>query len=107
MGSIPKIETVEIEHLQIYSLDSTLKRKRKMTEFLNIESQGTTKDRKTQDIIGPTSLRNEMLNETKFYSAENTSKFCAEGAVKNLLHRMQMTDHDIKSFWNLATSTVL
>ena len=102
-----KIETVEIEHLQIYSLDSTSKRKRKMTEFLNIESaQGTTKDRKTQDIIGPTSLRNEMLNETKFYSAENTSKFCAEGAVKNLLHRMQMTDHDINCFWNLATSTV-
>ena len=52
-----KIETVEIEHLQIYSLDSTSKRKRKMTEFLNIESaQGITKDRKTQDIIGPTLL---------------------------------------------------
>ena len=77
-----------------------------MTEFLNIESQGTTKDRKTQDIIGPTSLQNEMLYETKFYSAENTSKFCAECAVKNLLHRMQMTDQDINCFWNLATSTV-
>jgi hypothetical protein len=101
-----KMETVENGHLQLYFLHSTSKRKQKMTEFLNIESQGTTKDRKTQDIIGPTSLQNEMLYETKFYSAENTSKFCAEGAVKNLLHRMQMTDQDINCFWNLATSTV-
>ena len=101
-----KIETVEVGHLRLYSVDVTLKRKWKNTEFLNLESQGTTKGRKTQDIIGPTSLRNETLNETRFYSAKNTSKFCAEGAVKNLLHRMQMTDQDINCSWNLATSTV-
>ncbi len=34
-----------------------------MTEFLTLESQGTTKEKKPQNIIGSTSSQSEILNE--------------------------------------------
>jgi hypothetical protein len=39
-----------------------------------------------------------------FYSSENASKLCGEGALKNMLHMLQMEKSYIDFFWGLATS---
>ena len=44
--------------------------------------------------------------KTPFYSCDNSSKLCAEGALKNMLHLLQMKKEDIDCFWVLATSPV-
>ena len=43
------------------------------------------------------------LNRTKFFNLENTSKYCAEGSVKNLLHMLGLNDADVTLFWQLST----
>ncbi len=40
----------------------------------------------------------------RYYSLENTSKFCAEGYVKNLLNMLRLSEHDVSLFWDLATA---
>jgi hypothetical protein len=44
----------------------------------------------------------ECLVPIQYYSLENTSKFCAEGYVKNLLYMLRLSEHDVTLFWNLA-----
>ncbi len=44
----------------------------------------------------------EMRN--MFYSRENFSKLCAEGAVRNHMNMLHCSPADMTSFWNLATS---
>jgi len=39
-----------------------------------------------------------------FYSRENFSKLCAEGAIRNLMNFLHYSPADLTSFWNLATS---
>jgi hypothetical protein len=39
-----------------------------------------------------------------YYSRENFSKLCAEGAVRNLMNVLHCSSADMTSFWNLATS---
>ena len=46
----------------------------------------------------------EMRN--MFYSRENSSKLCAEGAVGNLMNVLHCSPADMTSFWNLATSSL-
>ncbi len=41
-----------------------------------------------------------------FYSRENLCKLCAEGAVRNLMNVLHCSPADMKSFWNLATSSI-
>ncbi len=40
----------------------------------------------------------------QYYSLENTSKFCADGVVKNLLNVWTLSEHDVCMFWDLATA---
>jgi hypothetical protein len=44
----------------------------------------------------------EGLVPIQYYSLENTSKFCAEGLVKNLLHMLRLSKHDVSVFWDLS-----
>jgi hypothetical protein len=44
----------------------------------------------------------ECLVPIRYYSLENTSKFCAEGSVKNLLYMLRLSEHDVTVFWDLA-----
>jgi hypothetical protein len=46
----------------------------------------------------------ECLVPIPYYSLENTSKFCAEGYVKNLLYMLRLSEHDVTVFWVLATA---
>jgi len=45
-----------------------------------------------------------ITQKMPFYSSENATKLCAEGALKNLLHMLKMEKRDIDLFWGLATS---
>jgi hypothetical protein len=38
-----------------------------------------------------------------FFSAENNSKLCAEGAVKNLLCVLKFTQEQIEEYWDIVT----
>ncbi len=40
----------------------------------------------------------------QYYSLENTSKFCIEGAVKHLLNMWRLSEHAVRMFWDLATT---
>jgi hypothetical protein len=46
----------------------------------------------------------EGLVPIRYSSLENTSKFCAEGSVKNPLNMLRLSEHDVSVFWNLATA---
>jgi hypothetical protein len=46
----------------------------------------------------------ESLVPIQYYSLENTSKFCAEGSVKNLLYMLRLSEHDVTVFWDLMTA---
>ncbi len=43
------------------------------------------------------------LNRNNFFNLENTSKYCAEGSVKNLLHMLGLNDANVTLFWQLST----
>jgi hypothetical protein len=45
-----------------------------------------------------------LSTSNKFFSSDNNSKLCAEGALKNLLYMLKMNLQDIKEFWTLVTS---
>jgi hypothetical protein len=50
-------------------------------------------------------LPSSVLSKTNmFFSGENNSKLCAEGAVKNLLYILKFSTQQIEDFWNLVTS---
>jgi hypothetical protein len=40
----------------------------------------------------------------RYYSLENTSKFCTEGSVKNLLNMLRLSEHDVNVIWDLVTA---
>ncbi len=46
----------------------------------------------------------KCLVPIRHYSLENTSKFYAEGSVKNLLYMLRLSEHDVTVFWDLATA---
>ncbi len=48
----------------------------------------------------------ECLVPIQYYSLENTSKFCAEGSVKNVLYMLRLSEHDVTVFWDLATASL-
>ncbi len=46
----------------------------------------------------------ECLVPIRYYSLQNTSTFCAEGSVRNLLYMLRLSEHDVTVFWKLATA---
>ncbi len=78
-------DVVEITNLHPYSTSTTSKQKRIETDFFHHNNQRyktTANDEKLCD--KQTVLKSPV--PIRYYSLENTSKFCAEGAVKNLLN---------------------
>ncbi len=44
--------------------------------------------------------------ENRFYSEDNLSKLCAEGAVRNLMNMLHCLRDKLDSFWQTATMSV-
>ncbi len=42
--------------------------------------------------------------ENMFYSENNSSKLCTEGAIRNLMNVLDCFIHDMDLFWNILTS---
>ncbi len=97
-------DVIEIANLHPYSTSATSKQKRIETDFFhhhkNQRYQTTANDEKLCD--KQTVL--EGLVPIRYYSLENTSKFCTEGSVKNLLNMLRLSEHDVSVFWDLATA---
>ncbi len=80
----------------------TNKQKRKEKDFLHLQNNKCWTSIKTND--GLRHFTTTLLSTSnKFFSSENNSKLCAEGALKNLLCMLKMNSQDIKEFWTLVT----
>ena len=101
---------MKLSHIQPYVDDDQSKRKRKSTDFLHDQHMVKQKKGKKQEneviCLDDDDDVNKIVTKTPFYSRDNSSKLCAEGALKNMLHLLQMKKEDIDCFWVLATSPV-
>ncbi len=48
----------------------------------------------------------EVQMENTFYSEDNLSKLCAEGAVRNLMNMLHCLRGESDTFWDMATMSV-
>ncbi len=48
----------------------------------------------------------EVQMENRFYSEDDLSKLCAEGAVRNLMNLLHCSRDKLDTFWEMATMSV-
>jgi len=48
----------------------------------------------------------EVQMENRFYSEDNLSKLCAEGAVRNLMNMLHCSRDKLDTIWEMATMSV-
>jgi len=48
----------------------------------------------------------EVQMENRFYSEDNLSKLCAEGAVRNLMNMLHCSRAELDTFLEMATMSV-
>jgi hypothetical protein len=90
-----KKDTVHLGDCKKYNKLDIIPRKRKYTDFFCEIPQ--TKRGKPP----PGQMKN------MFFSDENLSKLCVEGAIQNLLNMLHFLTEDMNIFWELATSDLL
>ncbi len=86
-----------------YSIDNSQSRKRKSPDFfvpLPDTKIASTELSNDDDIVTGSQVENT------FYSMENSSKLCAEGAIGNLMNVLHCLKQDIDLFWSIVTSPV-
>jgi hypothetical protein len=44
--------------------------------------------------------------KNKYYSENNISKLCVEGAIGNLMNILNCSEEDMNLFWSIVTSTM-
>jgi hypothetical protein len=96
-------DVVEIVNLHPYSTSTTSKQKRIETDFFHHHNNQRYKTTANDEKLCDKQTVSECLVPIQYYSLENTSKFCTEGSVKNLLHMLRLSEHDVSVFWDLAT----
>jgi hypothetical protein len=77
-----KTDTVELCHLKKYSVNVTNKQKRKETDFLHLQNNKRRTSINTNDGLKGHSTTTLLAMSHKFFSYDNNSKLCAEGALK-------------------------
>jgi hypothetical protein len=82
----------------------TNKQKRKETDFLHLINNECQTSVKTNDGSKVHSTTTLLSKSNKFFSSDNNSKLCAEGALKNLLYMLNINAQDIEVFWTLVKS---
>ncbi len=98
-----KKEMVHLNDLVKYSTNNSQSRKRKSTDFfvpLPDTKIASTELSNDDDIVTGSQVEN------MFYSVENLSKLCAEGAIGNLMNVLHCSKQDIDLFWSIVTSPV-
>jgi hypothetical protein len=94
-----KTSSVELCNVLPYVIDESSKRKRTSTDFLIRKDLVENETKKRKHLTD--NAANKIVQKTPYFSDENSSKLCAEGALKNLLCMLKMK---INYFWWLATS---
>jgi hypothetical protein len=74
------------------------------TDSLHLQNNKQRTSIKTNDGSKGHSTTTLLSTSNKFFSSDNNSKLCAEGALKKLLCMLKMNAQDIKEFWTLVTS---
>jgi len=98
--------TVDLADCQKYDNKNILSRKRKATDFyqnLQVKKSKIRTSKKSEESSEPPP--GQMKN--MFYSTDNLTKLCAEGAIRNLMNMLQCSAEDTSTFWELATSPLL
>jgi hypothetical protein len=99
-------DTVDLADCQKYDNGVILNRKRKATDFyqnVQVKKSKIRTSKKSEESLEPPP--GQMKN--MFYSEDNLSKLCAEGAIRNLMNMLQCSADDMSTFWELATSSLL
>ncbi len=97
-------DVVEIANLHPYSTSVTSKWKRIETDFFHHHNNQMCKITANDEKLCDKQTVSECLVPIQYYSLENTSKFCTEGSVKNLLNMLRFSEHDVSMYWDLATA---
>jgi hypothetical protein len=95
---------VEIANLHPYSTSATSKQKRIKTDFFHHHNNKMCMAKTNDEKLCDKTTDSECLVPIRYYSLENTSKFCTEGSVKNLLYMLRLSEHDVTVFWDLAAA---
>jgi hypothetical protein len=90
-----KKDTVHLGDCKKYSKLEFIPRKRKSTDFFCEISQSK------RGKPPPGQMKN------MFFSNENLSKLCADGAIQNLLSMLHFLPEDINIFWKSSTSDLI
>ena len=99
-------DTVDLADCQKYDNETILNRKHKATDFyqnLQVKKSKIRTSKKSEESLEPPP--GQMKN--MFYSTDNLTKLCAEGAIRNLMNMLQCSAEDTSTFWELATSPLL
>ncbi len=100
----PKKDTINLGDCKMYNKLDVIPRKCKSTDFFcEIPQIKRGMNKKSDDLLKPP--LGQMKN--MFYSKENSSKLCAEGAIQNLMNMLHFSTEDMIIFWALATSNLL
>ena len=93
-----KTKSVDIKDLQKYFISDKSTKKHKPTDFFL--PQPDAKIPSTMQLDENMSTKDEIQN--KFYSYDNSSKLCAEGAIVNLMNVLYCPEDDMNKFWKIV-----
>ena len=101
-----KKEIVYLNDCQKLDVEATTVRKRKATDFfVPIDAKAAEETIHEAQPDDRLICKNGQLTNI-FFSADNSSKQCAQGSITNLLHMLQCSKEQIDLFWQLANSHV-
>jgi hypothetical protein len=98
-----KTDSIGVGDLKCFSIEDSTKRKQKSTDIFSPLSGKKNASNKQHQ-----SDRSDVQNCTKnrFFSAKNTSKLCAEGAIGNLMNILHCDEIEMKQFWSIVQSPI-
>ncbi len=96
-----KRDPVDLGDCKKYDEVDVSQRKCKSTDFyFDMTTKKCKENKKSDALLNPPTGQMKNL----FYSEENSSKLCSEGAIGNLMNMPHCSKKDMELFWELATS---
>jgi hypothetical protein len=90
-------DTVDFGDCKKYDETNVSQRKRKSTDFyFDMTDKKGKANKKSDELLNPPTGKNKSI----FYSEENSSKLCAEGAIGNLMNMLHCSKEDMELFGN-------
>ncbi len=93
------IDYFDLEDLKCFSMDDSVPRKQKSTEFYTFLS-GKKNASTEQHQYDRSDL--QCCTKNMFYSEKNSSKLCTEGAIGNLMNVLNCPQNEVKRFWDIV-----